>query len=102
MAIGPIHQGTESRNGQFHQRRAVGREGVFELDAVNAEAAPVRDKRVPLGRIEGSGYTAGGPPCTGSVQELLVSAQVAVFVGKVVHVVADAFGNRTCSLSASQ
>ncbi len=69
---------------------------------IEAEAAPVRNKRVPPGRIEGSGHTASGPPRAGGVQELLVDAHVAVFVGEVVHVVADAFGNRTGSLSASQ
>ena len=66
---------------------------MFELDAINAEATQVRDKRVPPGRIEGSGYTASGARGSGSVQELLVDAHVAVFVGKVVHLVADAFGN---------
>ena len=51
-------------------------------------------------RIEASGHAASAPPFTGSVQELLVNAHVAVFVGEVVHVMADAFGNRTCRLSA--
>src|SRR6185312_3866909 len=101
-AIRPLHEGTASCNGQSQHHRAVGRKGVFEEDAIQAEAAQVRDKRIPPGRIEGRRYTASGPPRTGSVQELLVDAHVAVFVGEMVHAVADAFGNRTCSLSASQ
>jgi hypothetical protein len=99
-AVWPFHQGAVSRNGYLHHECAVGGGSVLEVDAIHAEAAHVRDERIPSDRIEASGHAASAPPVTGSVQELLVDAHVAVFVGEVVHVMADAFGNRTCRLSA--
>src|SRR3954468_5564708 len=50
-AICTFHQGTEPRDRRFQQQGAVAREGAFELKTIDAEAAQVRDKRVPPGRI---------------------------------------------------
>src|ERR1700694_4051316 len=92
--------GTHRAAGHFHHYRAMGGGSVLEADAVHAEAGDVRDERIPSDRIEASGHAPSGPPFTCSVDELLVDAHVAVLVGEVVNVMADAFGNRTCRLSA--
>ena len=52
--------------------------------------------------IESGRYAASSPPCTGGVQKPLVGAQIAMFIGEVVHAMTDAFGKRTRGLAGWQ